>query len=99
MSKLFLGDNVLPEVRRLDVQNVRAASASTYDRLSARFEMPFLRDADTKFASLIGIYDGIWMTSYARHGHITEAYAAETAHAAIAYCRTFLPETAPLRST
>jgi len=98
MSKLFFGANVIPDVRILDVKNVKVASASTYDRMNTLFEMPYLYDADTKFAALIGIYDGIWMTSYARHGWITANFARETELAAIAYCETFLPAVIPLRA-
>lgn len=98
MSKLFFGANVIPDVRILDVKNVAAASASTYGRMNRLFEMPYLYDADTKFAALIGIYDGIWMTSYSRHGRITEDFARETELAGVAYCGTFLPAVIPLRA-
>ncbi len=98
MSKLFFGANVIPDVRILDVKNVEAASASTYGRMNKLFEMPYLYNADTKFATLIGIYDGIWMTSYARHGEITAEFARESELAGIAYCETFLPAVIPLRA-
>ena len=98
MLKLFYGANVIADVRLLDVRNVAAASASTYDRMNKLFEMPYLYDADTKYAALIGIYDGIWMTSYARHGRITPAFARESELAGIAYCETFLPAVIPLRA-
>jgi AcrR family transcriptional regulator len=92
MCKLFLGENAIADVRRLDVRSVAVASASTYDRMNVYFEMPFVRAPEVKFATLVGIYDGIWITSYARHGCITEEFAHESGRAAIAYCRTFLPE-------
>lgn len=98
MSKLFFGANVIRDIRILDVKNVQAASATMYDRMNRLFEMPYLYDSDTKFATLIGIYDGIWMTSYARHGRITDEYARETELAAIAYCGAFLPAVIPLRA-
>ncbi len=98
MSKIFFGANVIPEVRILDVKNVEAASASTYGRMNKVFEMPYLYNPDTKFAALIGIYDGIWMTSYARHGRITSDFARESELAGIAYCETFLPAVIPLRA-
>lgn len=96
--KLFLGENVLPDVRMLDVRNVAAVSSSSYARMNKHFEMPHLHNPDIKFAVLIGIYDGIWMTSYARHGYIAEDFARETELAAIAYCETFLPSVLPLRA-
>jgi AcrR family transcriptional regulator len=98
MSKLFFGANVIADVRLLDVKNVEAASATTYARMNRIFEMPYLYDADTKFAALIGIYDGIWMTSYARHGRITADFARESELAGLAYCETFLPAVVPLRA-
>jgi AcrR family transcriptional regulator len=98
MLKLFFGANVIADVRILDVRNVEAASATTYSRMNRIFEMPYLYDADTKFAALIGIYDGIWMTSYARHGRITADFARESELAALAYCATFLPAVIPLRA-
>ena len=98
MSKLFFGANVIRDVRILDVRNVEAASASTYGRMNELFEMPYLYDADTKFAVLIGIYDGIWMTSYARHGRITADFARESELAGLSYCETFLPAVIPLRA-
>jgi hypothetical protein len=98
MSKLFFGANVIPDVRILDVKNVETVSASVYDRMNELFEMPYLHDSDTKFAALIGIYDGIWMTSYARHGLITPEFARETELAGLAYCETFLPAVIPLRA-
>jgi AcrR family transcriptional regulator len=97
MSKLFFGDHVLSEIRILDTRNVEVASASTYDRMDRVFCMPFVRRPELKFSALIGIYDGVWMTSYAKHGRITEAFARETERAALAYCATFLPSTLPLR--
>lgn len=98
MLKLFFGANVVHDVRVLDVKNVEAASATTYHRMNKIFDMPYVEDGDTKFASLIGIYDGIWMTSYARHGRITPEFARESELAGIAYCETFLPPAIPLRA-
>jgi AcrR family transcriptional regulator len=97
MAKLFFGANVVQDVRSLDARNVQEASVSTYVRLNKYFEMPYLRHADLKFAAMIGIYDGIWMTSYCRHGYITEAFAKEAEVAALAYCETFLPMVVPMR--
>jgi AcrR family transcriptional regulator len=97
MAKLFFGANVVREVRTLDARNVEAASGSIHQRMNEIFEMPYLRNSDVKFATMIGIYDGVWMTSYSRHGHITEPFAREAETAAIAYCGTFLPAVVPLR--
>lgn len=97
MAKLFFGANVVQDVRLVDVRNVEQASAATYRRMNRHFEMPYLKNPDVKFATMIGIYDGIWMTSYARHGRITDEFAREAEAAAIAYCNTFLPPVVPLR--
>jgi len=98
MSKLFFGESVLSEIRALDNQNVKLASASHYKRMNVFFHMPFVRRPELKFNALIGIYDGIWMTSYTKHGRITEDFARETEQAALAYCATFLPASLPLRA-
>ena len=98
MMKLFFGANVIHDVRILDIQNVKTASSTTYSRMNRIFDMPYLHNSDTKIAALIGIYDGIWMTSYARHGHITADFARESELAGIAYCETFLPSVIPLRA-
>lgn len=98
MCKLFLGEHVISEIRTVDTRNVEAASAAQYDRMNQVFHMPYVRRPELKFNALIGIYDGIWMTSYAKHGRITEDFARETERAALAYCATFLPPIAPLRA-
>jgi AcrR family transcriptional regulator len=97
MLKLFFGANVVHDVRLLDVQNVDMAASATYGRLDRYFEMPYVHNPSAKFAAVIGIYDGIWMASYARHGRITDEFARESGLAAIAYCETFLPSALPLR--
>ncbi len=97
MSRLFFSNHVLSEIRDIDTLHVQAASASNYDRMDRLFHMPFVRHPELKFNALIGIYDGIWMMSYAKHGRITEAFARETERAALAYCGTFLPPSVPLR--
>ncbi len=97
MAKLFFGANVVRDVRMLDVRNVEAASGSIHGHMNEIFQMPYLRNPDVKFATMIGVFDGIWMTSYSRHGRITEQFAREAETAAIAYCGTFLPAVLPLR--
>jgi AcrR family transcriptional regulator len=97
MLKLLFGANVVRDVRLLDVQNVDRTAGSAYGRMDQYFEMPYVHNPNLKFATVIGIYDGIWMTSYARHGRITEEFARESGLAAVAYCETFLPPALPLR--
>jgi hypothetical protein len=60
--------------------------------------MPYVRDPAFKFSVVFAIHDGIWATSYAKHGYITPEFAKEGLRAALAYMSTFLPETIPLRA-
>lgn len=61
------------------------------------FYMPVVRDARRRFLVLLTLIDSIWSLSYDQHGRITQDYEAEAAAAAVAYCRTFLPEYVELR--
>ncbi len=97
LRKLFLGANVTSGVRKADVAFVADLAARSYPSWDSYFHMPFVLDPERKFSVMIGIHDGIWMTSYARHGIITEEFAAEARTACIAYLRTFLPEFLPPR--
>jgi AcrR family transcriptional regulator len=96
-GKLFLGGSVMSEIRRLDVEYVASTSSVSYQWLDQYFVMPYLSNHELKFSVLIAIYDGVWMTSYARHGSITEQFKNEARGAAMAYCRTFLPDVIPRR--
>ncbi len=91
-AKLFLSGSMTAEVRGADIENVRTLSSTLYDWLDHYFKMPYLPDHQMKFTVLISLNDGIWMTSYAQHARITEAFAKEASTASLAYCRTFLPE-------
>jgi len=97
LLKLFFGGAISPEIRQRDAEYVRGLSESGYDWLNRYFCMPYLPDAEMKFSVVWSIYDGITQTSFQRHGRVTEAYHEEMLRAAIAYCRTFLPEVLPLR--
>lgn len=96
-SRILLGGVVISEIRRADVSYVEASSNRFYDLMNRYFVMPYLPEAAVKFSVVISIYDGIWMTSYARHRRITEVFAREAIRAATAYCRSFLPEVLPRR--
>jgi AcrR family transcriptional regulator len=97
LLKLFFGGALSPEIRERDTEYVRGLSAGGYDWLNRYFCMPYLPDAEMKFSVVWSIYDGITLTSYQRHGRVTEEYREELLRAAIAYCRTFLPDVLPLR--
>lgn len=90
--RLFMGNGVSTDIKNLDVNDIQTTAANSYAELDRYFHMPYIRDPELKFTVLIGIYDGVWAASYARHGHITEDYAKEGLAAALAYCETFLPK-------
>lgn len=98
IGRLFLSGTVISEIRTIDVEHTDFAASLVYDWLDGYVVMPRLPAAGIKFTTMLGIFDGVWMTSYARHGTLTEPYCEEAQAAAIAYCRTFLPEVLPLRS-
>lgn len=97
VCRLCLSGTVVSEVRAVDVEHTTFAASIVYDFMNQYVVMPYLPDREMKFTTMLGLYDGVWMTSYARHGTLTERYCNEALTAAIAYCRTFLPEVLPLR--
>lgn len=97
LLKLFFGGALSPEIRRRDDEYLRGLSEGGYGWLNRYFCMPYLPEAEMKFSVILSIYDGITLTSYQRHGRVTEAYHEEMLRVIIAYCRTFLPEVLPLR--
>ncbi len=97
-SRIMFSGTVSADVRRIDLEFVSVSEHSPHYWLARYYVMPYLPDAELRFATLVGIYDGVWAASYARYGKITEDYSREGIRAGIAYCRTFLPEVLPLRS-
>jgi AcrR family transcriptional regulator len=97
-GRLFLSRNSA-DIRKADDENVDEVSAISYDWLNQYVVMPYLPNHQVRYMVLISIWDGIWTTSYVRHGVITETYAHEGRQAGLAYCRTFLPEVLPLRES
>jgi AcrR family transcriptional regulator len=96
--KLSLGTNVGTDIKDQDVKDIQTTASRSYDYLDRYFHMPYIKNPEMKFTVLIGIYDGVWMASYARHGYITEEFAREGLAAGLAYCETFLPKVIPLRT-
>lgn len=94
---LFLSGSVISEVRKLDNEFTAKVSSLPYHWLNQYLVMPYLPQHELKFATVIAIQDGIWMLSYARHGHVTDSFRFEALAASVAYCRTFLPDVVPLR--
>lgn len=95
--KLFIGMAVGSDVKKLDFEDMDNLVVWTYRSMDAIFEMPYVRDPAFKFTVLFGLQDGIWASSYAKHGYITPAFAQEGLRAALAYMSTFLPQTIALR--
>lgn len=96
-SRIMFSGTVSAEVRRMDLEFVSISEHSPYHWLNRYYVMPYLPDAELRFAAVVGIYDGVWAASYARYGKITEEFGREGLRAGVAYCRTFLPEVLPLR--
>ncbi len=95
--KLFIGMAVGSDVKKLDFEDMDHLVLWFHRSMDAIFDMPFVRDPVLKFTVLFGIQDGIWASSYAKHGYITPAFAEEGRRAALAYLSTFLPQTIALR--
>ena len=95
--KLLLGAVVGSDIKNLDLADIDRYTATWYEEMNGIFMMPYVKDAHLKFIVLVGIYDGIWMASYAKYGHITAEFAREGLAAGLAYLETFLPKTIPLR--
>ncbi len=91
-AKIFLAGTAMADIRAMDLDFVSRISLLSYDWLNRYFVMPYVNDHPMKFSVVIALFDGVWMTSYGRHRMITDAFAAEACRAALAYCRTFLPE-------
>ena len=95
--KLLLGAEVGSTIKELDLADIDRGTAEWYDSMNEIFVMPYVPDAHLKFKVLVGIYDGIWMASYANYGFITPEFAREGLTAGLAYLDSFLPKTIPLR--
>jgi AcrR family transcriptional regulator len=95
--KLLIGPAVGSEIKNLDLADVDRYSQGWYATMNKVFVMPYVKDPSFKFTILVAIYDGVWMSSYAKFGYITEKFAREGLAAGISYLETFLPKTIPLR--
>lgn len=92
MMKVMVGPHVSRELLDSDAR-FAANMAGMLVEISTRFfHMPVIRDPQRKFLTLLTIMHAIWGLSYSRHRSITPDFEAEASVAAIAYCRTFLPE-------
>jgi AcrR family transcriptional regulator len=95
--RLMLGSAVGSEVRNLDYEDIEGTARRGYDDMNRVFVMPYVREPELKFRVLIGIYDGVWASSFAKHGYITPSFAREALAAGVAYLSTLLPPAIPLR--
>jgi AcrR family transcriptional regulator len=96
--KLFIGSAVGSDIKRMDFHDIQTNAPAMYETLNRIFEMPFIKDHELKFIVLVGIYDGIWMSSYAAEGYITPAFEREGLRAGLAYLETFIPRIVPFRA-
>lgn len=96
-ARIALSGSTINEIRRLDTRYIAEEAHTPLAWLSRHLVMPYIPDLDLKSAALVGVYDGVWATSYARHGRIVEEFAREALRAGVAYCRTFLPEVVAFR--
>jgi AcrR family transcriptional regulator len=96
--KLFIGSAVGSDIKRMDFRDIQTNAPAMYDVLNRIFEMPYIKDHELKFIVLVGIYDGIWMSSYAAEGYITPAFAREGLRAGLAYLESFIPRIVPFRA-
>jgi AcrR family transcriptional regulator len=96
--KLFMGTALLSDIKTLDFQDMDNSAEGYYRLMDRYFDMPYVRDPAFKFSVTFAIHDGVWATSYAKHGHITQEFAREGLRAALAYLSTFLPETIAMRA-
>jgi len=94
---LVLGGAVSPEIRQCDLAFNDRVAKGHYKHLNSVFVMPYLEDEVTPFYVILAIFDGIATTSYCQYGRITDDYRDEMICAIIAYLRTRLPETLPVR--
>ena len=95
--KLLLNAVVGSTIKELDLADIDRGTAEWYGSMNAIFVMPYVNDAPLKFKVLVGIYDGIWMASFAKYGFITPEFSREGLTAGLAYLDSFLPKTIPLR--
>ena len=97
LLKIFFGGGLNGEVRQRDVEYVRILSEQSYGWMDQYFVMPYIPDAQLHFSVILSINDGITLTSYLRHGYVTQEFQEEMLAAVIAYGRTFLPDVLPIR--
>ncbi|MDR6215460.1 AcrR family transcriptional regulator [Paracidovorax wautersii] len=92
MSKVILGGAARQDLALFDERFIEALSMRLVVLCDALYHMPMIRDLQHRLHVMLTIVNGIWSLSFSRHGQITKEFEAEAAVAAIAYCRTFLPE-------
>lgn len=97
IRKLFLGSHTTREL---------VQSEAGFNELIARrmlvfygrfFHMPRIGDSERKFLVMLTLVDAVWGLSFTKHRTITPEFEEEALAVAIAYCRTFLPETIEVR--
>lgn len=69
----------------------------TYERMAERFIMPKYDDIHLQFLVTFSIINSILTLAYRQKGQITDKYINEAITASIAYLRSYLPDSLPLR--
>lgn len=93
ICKLFLGAHTTRELVQSEAgfnELVAKRMLVFYGRF---FHMPRIGDSERKFLVMLTLVDAVWSLSFTRHRMITPEFEEEALAVAIAYCRTFLPET------
>jgi AcrR family transcriptional regulator len=90
--RLFMGAGVSVDVRNTDLVGNQELAKVRAAYLRAHFEMPTLRDLESKIAVSVAITDGIWALSYSLYKRITDEMLEESIASAILYLRRYLPE-------
>ncbi len=92
--KLLFGPARSWAVRCADLEINRGLARLMVRQCRAVFELPSADALQGPVEVALEINDALWAMSCARHGRITEAYAVEAEHAAIAYLERYMPQLA-----
>lgn len=92
MSKVILGGVVRPELVQSEQNFVEMTAMRLTVLCDTLYHMPVIRDLQHRLHVMLTLVNAVWALSFSRHGCITPEFEADASVAAIAYCRTFLPE-------
>ena len=93
VMELILGPRPHRDLMISDAATNDAIAASIIARLHHEFVMPEIPDLAAKVSTALSLSDALWSRAYVETGTIGDAAFEEATRAAIAYLRSFLPET------